>query len=202
MGTRGRRPGSGDTRQAILEAARRAFAEAGFDRTRLRVIADDAGVDPSLIVHFFGSKRELYEIAVAVPPVPQTSSEELPADLESLAQRSVTDVLTYLDRDEVRSAFIAEVRSAGDSDALDAILDRYVFLPVNTYLFDGESGPATDLRYGLVRAEFCGLMFMRYVYPHEPVASAPVELLATAYAGAIAHLMTVSLEDIVEPASL
>ena len=41
----GRRPGPTTTREAIAEAARRQFAELGYDRTTLRGIAGEAGVD-------------------------------------------------------------------------------------------------------------------------------------------------------------
>ena len=56
----GRRPGNSGTREAILEAARRQFADLGYDRTTLRSVAAEAGVDPALVVHFFGSKQQLF----------------------------------------------------------------------------------------------------------------------------------------------
>jgi AcrR family transcriptional regulator len=189
MATRGRRPGSGDTRQEILDAARKTFAEVGFDRARLRLIADEAGVDPSLIVHFFGSKRELYERAIAAPPAHVAATAALPSDLHELAERAVVEVLTYLDRMDVRSAFVAEIRSASDLAETCAIFDRYVFLPVNAYLFDRDDSVGADLRYALVRAQFRGLVSMRYVSPVEPVASASVEEVAREYAKAIVPLI-------------
>lgn len=51
----GRRPGTSATRAAILAAARRQFADVGYERTTLRGVAAEAGVDPALVVHFFGS---------------------------------------------------------------------------------------------------------------------------------------------------
>ena len=52
----GRRPGSPDTRQAILDAARTTFAELGFAGASIRRIASAAGVDAALVHHYFGSK--------------------------------------------------------------------------------------------------------------------------------------------------
>ncbi|TVR26520.1 MAG: TetR/AcrR family transcriptional regulator [Nitriliruptor sp.] len=43
----------------IRDAAIRCFAEAGVDRTPVRVIAEAAGVSPALVIHHFGSKDEL-----------------------------------------------------------------------------------------------------------------------------------------------
>ena len=49
-----------DRREAILEAARSAFAEGGFHETSLDAVAEWAGVSKALIYEHFGSKRELY----------------------------------------------------------------------------------------------------------------------------------------------
>ncbi len=46
-------------RERIVDAAVARFAEHGMAATSLKVIADDAGVSPALIVHHFGSKQGL-----------------------------------------------------------------------------------------------------------------------------------------------
>ncbi|MCE1178701.1 MAG: TetR family transcriptional regulator [Micrococcales bacterium] len=62
--SRGRRPGAPDTRGEILRAARKSFAESGFEATSIRGVARDAGVDPALVHHYFGGKVRLL-LAVA-----------------------------------------------------------------------------------------------------------------------------------------
>src|SRR5690349_1554947 len=44
---------SGPTRAAILAAARRRFSDDGFERTTVRAVAGDAGVDPSMVMRYF-----------------------------------------------------------------------------------------------------------------------------------------------------
>jgi AcrR family transcriptional regulator len=188
VATRGRRPGSGDTRQAILDAARKAFADYGFDRARLRSIADEAGVDPSLIVHFFGSKRELYEAAISAPPAP-TLEESSPSGTKATSLSLLRDVFEYLDRPDVHDAFIAEVRSALTTPGLDTILDRFVFLPLNAQLFDAIQGDDSELRHALVRAQVTGVVMGRYVYPHEPLASLPADVVAATLAPTLDHYL-------------
>ena len=56
----GRRGGTADTRGDILRAAREQFA-AGYEATSVRAVARGAGVDPSLIVQFFGGKDGLFK---------------------------------------------------------------------------------------------------------------------------------------------
>ncbi|MBB5408262.1 AcrR family transcriptional regulator [Paraburkholderia sp. HC6.4b] len=48
----------------LLRHARRTFAKRGFDATSVREIARDAGVDPALIAHHFGSKEALWVAVV------------------------------------------------------------------------------------------------------------------------------------------
>jgi len=65
---RGRRPGTGSTRQVVLDAARARFAREGFAATTIRRVAADAGVDASQVMQFFRSKDELFAAVMAVPP--------------------------------------------------------------------------------------------------------------------------------------
>jgi AcrR family transcriptional regulator len=58
--TTGRRPGRANSRGAILEAARARFARYGYDTTTIRGVAADAGVDPALVMQFYGSKEGLF----------------------------------------------------------------------------------------------------------------------------------------------
>ncbi|MFG2630486.1 TetR family transcriptional regulator [Streptomyces sp. NPDC048473] len=61
------------TEARILDCARELFAERGFDRATIRAVAAAAGVDPALVMQYFGSKRELFTQALQAPPA-------LPAD--------------------------------------------------------------------------------------------------------------------------
>ena len=67
MARTGRRPGHSDARERILDAARHRFAEHGLDGTSMRDVAADAGVDPALIHHYFGTKQRLFIAAVELP---------------------------------------------------------------------------------------------------------------------------------------
>src|SRR4051794_2893574 len=76
-GVRGRRPAGGHSREEIVTAARRQFGELGYRRASMRGIAAEAGVDPRLILHFFGSKQELFVALVDLPFDPGTTFEQV-----------------------------------------------------------------------------------------------------------------------------
>jgi len=66
--TRGRRRDAAATRQALLQAARSRFIRLGYDRTTLRDVAADVGVNLALIKRYFDSKEGLFKAAVASTP--------------------------------------------------------------------------------------------------------------------------------------
>jgi TetR/AcrR family transcriptional regulator len=65
--TRGvRRPRDPEaTRQALLRAGTRLFAERGYEGTPLSAVADRAGVNKAMVSYYFGGKRKLYLAIVA-----------------------------------------------------------------------------------------------------------------------------------------
>lgn len=63
------------TEVRILDSARELFAEKGFERTTIRAVATAASVDPALVMQYFGSKRELFSLAVQALPAPLTATD-------------------------------------------------------------------------------------------------------------------------------
>ena len=51
------------TRAAILAAARERFASDGYERATIRAIAADAGIDPSMVMRYYGNKEKLFAAA-------------------------------------------------------------------------------------------------------------------------------------------
>ena len=50
------------TRERLIGAARNAFSQHGFERTTVREIAGEAGVNPALINRYFGGKEQLFDL--------------------------------------------------------------------------------------------------------------------------------------------
>ncbi|MBX8688759.1 TetR family transcriptional regulator, partial [Mycobacterium sp. 20091114027_K0903767] len=68
----GRPAGPSDRRERILTSARELFARNGIDKTSIRAIAADAGVDAALVHHYFGTKTQLFAAAIHIPIDPMT----------------------------------------------------------------------------------------------------------------------------------
>jgi len=63
-----RRRDAAATQQALLAAASKRFTRLGYDRTTLRDVAADVGVNLALIKRYFGSKEGLLKAALAATP--------------------------------------------------------------------------------------------------------------------------------------
>src|SRR2546423_10810968 len=112
---RGRRPGPSQTKQAILAAAQRQFAELGYDRSSMRSIAREAGVDQKLVGYFFGSKQQLF-LAAAAPQLPANVSEVLPDVLSgsrrTIGARIAKLAVALLENPGSRDQLVGAVRAA------------------------------------------------------------------------------------------
>ncbi|CPW17593.1 Putative transcriptional regulator%2C TetR family [Mycobacteroides abscessus] len=73
----GRRPGTSSARDDILASARKLFSLNGIDKTSIRAIASDAGVDPALVHHYFGTKLDLFREVVQLPVDPSVVLQPL-----------------------------------------------------------------------------------------------------------------------------
>jgi AcrR family transcriptional regulator len=83
------------TEARILDAATQAFFGAGYDRTTIRAVAAAAGVDAGLVMHYFGSKQELYRRVIDAAPVPEISGAPGQAADQILA--TLSGSLTHAD---------------------------------------------------------------------------------------------------------
>jgi len=169
----GRRPGTSGSRDAILRAARRQFGELGFERTTIRGIAGEAGVDPALVLHFFRSKEDLFAESIRLVIDP---SVVVPAILEGprarLGERVVRIALELWGRPEVRDVFLSILRSASSNEVAAAALRGFITREVLVPLAEASGMPNAPLRAALAGSQIVGMAVARYVVKVEPLASA------------------------------
>ena len=187
----GRRPGESGTREAILAAARSAFAELGYDRATIRGVAATAGVDPALVIHYFSSKDELFGAALELPVRPaEIFARGAAAGPDQLGATIVRTFLEAWEPPETRVRLMAMLRSAMTNDAAMAmirdLLVREVFGPITQAL----GVPDAQLRATLVGSQFVGLAIMRFIARLEPLASTSVDELVAAVGPTVQRYLT------------
>jgi AcrR family transcriptional regulator len=141
------------TAESILRCATRRFWRDGYAATTVRAVAQDAGVDPALVIRYFGSKEELFLRAL---PVEEFWRDVLSGPVDSLGTRLVDHLL-----DQASSRMLslhATLIRASDRPAVR----RRLFEIVDGYFIDGLKdrlpGPNPELRAHVIAAQVGGLL--------------------------------------------
>jgi AcrR family transcriptional regulator len=181
-GTRGRRPGAPDTRTEILTSARALFATRGFGSTSVRAVAAEAGVDPALVHHYFGTKVDLFVAALALPVDPRVALRPvLEGGLDGAGERLIRVFLSVWDDETARLSLLGLIRGVFEPTGRQLLRDGLVGVVL------GPLGPALGLdqpqrRVALVASQMIGVVMLRYVLEVEPLASMDTEQLVATYA--------------------
>jgi AcrR family transcriptional regulator len=162
--TRPRR--SDATRAAILAAARERFAADGYERATIRAIAETAGIDPAMVMRYYGSKEKLFATAAEFDlRLPEPAS--LPATgFGTILARH------FVDRWEADETLMALLRAAVTNDAAAARMRD---------IFAGQLAPAIAVlcpypqeaptRTALLASQVLGMALCRYVLRLPPVVA-------------------------------
>ena len=174
----GRRPGASGSRDRILAAAREQFAAAGWDATTIRSIASAAGVDPALVMHYFGSKAGIFRAALEFPIDPaEMVPRLLEPGLDGLGERMVRFFLAVWDSPDGQP-LLGVIRSAVVSEQAAQLLREFVTREVLGRIAAVLQVDQPRFRAGLAGSQLIGLAILRYVVKIEPVASASPDEIA------------------------
>ncbi len=169
----GRRPGPTTTREEIAEAARRQFAELGYDRATLRGIAGEAGVDAALVVRFYGSKDALFREVMALPPTVAAAIASLADGPKATIGRRLAEVIVgMLENPRSRAIVLGRIRSASSHPDAAALVRETVTRDVGR-LVAAVTDDEPETRAVLVGSQVVGLALARHVVRVEPLASLP-----------------------------
>jgi len=185
----GRRAGAGgDSRDAILRAARVLFAQRGFRGTTMRAIAKRAGVDMALVHYFFGSKPKLFAASVELPIAPHRLSALLASQPSAPGEAMARYHLEHLfveRRDAITAMLRAGLGDPGCVPALRALIERTMVSSTAEML----GGERADLRAELAGALMVGLFVTRQIVAVQPLASAPIDEVVRLVAPALDLLL-------------
>lgn len=192
----GRRPGATTTRELIEDAARKQFAENGYDRTSIRSIARQAGVDPGLVKHFFGTKWELFLTVVELPLDPPTLIETVVAGDQALVgRRLATAIVEILDDECRRRPMLSMIRAATSEPAAAALVRDFLTRNVLQPIAERLGVPDAEYRAGLVMSQIVGFSMAGYVVALEPLANRSRESVIASLAVTFQHYLRGELED-------
>jgi AcrR family transcriptional regulator len=155
------------TRAAILAAAREQFAASGYQAATIRAIAAAAGIDPAMVMRYYGNKEGLFAAAAEF-------DLRLP-DLGALPRKDVGAALVehFLDRWEGDDTLMALLRTAVTNDAAAARMQAIFATQLAPLMarLSGEPRAAAAARAGFVASQILGLALCRYILKLPPVVA-------------------------------
>ena len=176
-------PGTG--RDAILRAARRAFAQRPYAEVTIRGIAADAGVSPSLVVKHFGRKEELFNTVADFGPA---AGELFDAPLEMLGRHMVV-TLVRRRREQQLDPLLRVVYSLGNQDERSLLRERF-HEQVTEALSARLPGSDRTLRAELIAGHLLGLGATLSLHREGAALLETPEHLADLYAPGLQTLIT------------
>lgn len=176
---RGPRGGGADTRGDILAAAAEAFADQGYAAASLRGIARDAGVDPALVRHYFGSKADLFIEAMRPLRADDAAvTALLAAPREELGERFVRLALSLWDDPVIGARLRAILASVAAVDDVGAAFAQVMMRDVLMRLVRPDH--AED-RAAACATQIAGLAMGRYVIRVPSLTHASADRIAALY---------------------
>ena len=166
--------------ESILAAARQLFADLGYDRTTIRAVAKAAGVDAGLVMHYFGSKDELFARAAKLP------ADDLPGDDPArMAEALLGSLAKRLDSEPVASLAVLRsmLTNAGAADRYRSAAE-----PQLAQITAALPGDDAELRASLLSAIVHGVIIERYLLRLGRLAEASPEQ--------IVHLLRPCFQDL------
>jgi len=174
-------------REAILTAAKRRFTADGYERTTIRLVASDAGVDPAMVMRYYQSKEGLFSAAVHL-------DLRLP-DLAGVPRDQIAGLMArhFVDRwegDLTDETIIILLRSAVTNPDV-AIRLRTVFsdqvLPFVRAATD--DSPDSEVRAGMISTQMLGVALSRYILRVPPVVALDQEMLIELVTPVLHHFL-------------
>jgi AcrR family transcriptional regulator len=195
---RGRRHGEPVSRDVVLQAAKHEFAKHGYEKTTLRAIADEAHVDPSMVLYLFGSKAELFRESMKLVLDPSLFTAQLAAgDDDELGHRIVRAYLGIWEQPDTAASMVSMLQSAtSNTDAHEAFrefLHSYVMAAVTDALGGADEA---RLRAMLAATSLVGTAMLRYVMRVPPLSTLGVEELVTLLGPTVHRYLTAPTEEL------
>lgn len=178
------------TEAAILEAAREQFAEAGFERTTIRSVAAQAGIDPALVMQYYKNKEGLFAAAARWQIDHKRIGTAKRADIPATA---IDDIFQGFEDPLTRDASIALIRNCLTHDSALGIVRDEVMCETQALIAKTIGGEDAELRAGLLASTMMGLVMGRYLLELPALAGASRE--------DIERVLTPVLDQIVNPAT-
>jgi AcrR family transcriptional regulator len=185
------------TKQTILEAAQGQFALVGYEKTTIRSVAQAAGVDAALVMHYFGSKQQLFMtvmLPLAVVEMDSRIAQLRQADtIDRLVEIWVPMVSATLSDAVFRELFVGLVRAAASEPEAAEMMRTFIASRIERILEHLMPEAEGKLRASMIGSTFIGIMTAREIIQAPGIAAASPEQVASYIQPVLRHYLTMPI---------
>ncbi|KHL15223.1 AcrR family transcriptional regulator [Mumia flava] len=189
------RPRSAEaTKQAILDAARTRFTTEGYRRATVRAVAADAGIDPAMVMRYFGSKQQLFAAAADLDlRLPELSRVARSRRGHQLVTHFVA---RWEDPDD--DTLLMLLRAAIDDEQMAETMHRMFaeqLVATIVSVLPDERMDEAPRRAGLIATQMLGLALCRDILRLPPVVALSPAAAVASIAPTVQRYLTAPLPD-------
>lgn len=179
----GRPKGTDSKKVKIIQVACEMFGITGYDGTSIRNIANNAKVDPSTVIHFFGNKEGLFKAVLSeIYPVLQPLNDAL--DSNPNGYEIVRLYLQVWENDESGHVIRALIRCAiGSEKAI--VLVKENLLSDTLFAIETKYGVSGDY----IVSQLLGLALTRYITKIPKITELTIDEIAKQVGPVIDHYL-------------
>lgn len=148
------------------------FAEVGFEKTTIRGVASRAGIDPALVMQYYGNKEGLFAASARWftdrKQVTHAAREDIPAT-------ALSDMFDGFGDEQTRCAAIAVLRNCLTHERARDVMRDEVMSERHSIIAETIGGDDAELRAGLLGAVMIGTTIARYLLEIPAVSGASRE---------------------------
>lgn len=176
-------------RAAILAATRELLSTKGYGPPTVRSVAESAGVDPAMVIRYYGSKEDLIAEAMDVHvdiPDPRNWPDH------QIGARLATHFVSSWESMRSPKRMIMLLRSVGGHRAAEGAIRRVVHVQITGFVRQvvGDR-PDVSRRAGLIASHILGIALCRYVLELPPIVALDRDALVAEMAPVLQRHLTV-----------
>jgi AcrR family transcriptional regulator len=180
------------TRAAILRATRRMLSMRGYEATTIRAVAAEAGIDPSMVMRYYGNKEGLFAAAIDLDlhlPDPNT------VERSRVGNILAGHVISRWEGDLSDEFITLLLRSASTNAAAAEQLQR-VFTNQILRFVRGVAGDdsETQRRAAMLSSQVLGLAYSRYIVNLPAMVEMDTDTVVATLGPVLQHYLTGELD--------
>jgi AcrR family transcriptional regulator len=150
---------STNRQELITNAAGKLFSEVGYERTTIRLVAQEAGVDPKLVMHYFGNKQKLFMATVKVPSEVGAALKLLKLTPKGSWGKRIADVIWLAQKSGSFQTLVGVIRASASEPEAAAMFREFYFQNMLLPMVESLSVDNRELRAVMISSLMAGYVF-------------------------------------------